>query len=78
MRAPSPRRGEGGVRGFGVAGRVSDGPSPLTPPSPRWGEGEERGRGYSSQYPQLLFAYYFMFFARNAIERCQARSAAAF
>src|SRR5580692_11938329 len=34
MRTPSPQRGEGGVRGYGLAVRA---PSPQ--PSPRWGEG---------------------------------------
>src|SRR5580700_10629413 len=34
MRTPSPRGGEGGVRGYGLSVRT---PSPQ--PSPRWGEG---------------------------------------
>src|SRR5580658_2830970 len=38
MRTPSPQRGEGGVRGYGLAVRA---PSPQ--PSPRWGEGARIG-----------------------------------
>jgi indolepyruvate ferredoxin oxidoreductase, alpha subunit len=37
--APSPQRGEGGVRGLGVSGAVPDGRTPSPQPSPLRGEG---------------------------------------
>ena len=38
---PSPRRGEGGVRGFGLQSKYSDIRTPSSCPSPLWGEGTQ-------------------------------------
>src|SRR5580704_18148914 len=75
---PRPGGERVGVRGFGIAGRVSDRPEPPHPALSPLGRGRRTRSRLLLAISHLLFAHYFTFFARNAIERCQARSAAAF